>query len=60
MKLSKPLIILIVVGLPIGWFALDVGQWLTLANVKAEQSHLNVLIQQSPWLARAIFFVLIY
>ena len=56
MKRSKSLILGLIIGVFVLWFIFDLGHLLTLANAKAEQTHLQRLIHQSPWLASAAFF----
>lgn len=54
---KKKLVVLVIIAtLLVLWFALDLGQFLTLDNVKAQQQTLLTLIEQHFVLASALYF----
>lgn len=58
MTLRKSLLLGLLVLLIAGFFALDLGHYLTLASLKAQQAALQAQVAASPWLAAASFFAL--
>jgi uncharacterized membrane protein YraQ (UPF0718 family) len=41
-----------------GFFIFDLGQYLSLASLNAQQASLNAQVVAHPWLAAGLFFVL--
>ena len=58
MTLRKSLLLGLLVLLIAGFFALDLGHYLTLASLKDQQAALQAQVAASPWLAAAAFFAL--
>jgi pyruvate/2-oxoglutarate dehydrogenase complex dihydrolipoamide dehydrogenase (E3) component/uncharacterized membrane protein YdjX (TVP38/TMEM64 family) len=56
MNLRKSLLLGLIVLLISGFFALDLGHYLTLANLKAQQAALQAQVAADPLLAAAAFF----
>jgi pyruvate/2-oxoglutarate dehydrogenase complex dihydrolipoamide dehydrogenase (E3) component/uncharacterized membrane protein YdjX (TVP38/TMEM64 family) len=56
MNLRKSLLLGLIVLLIAGFFALDLGHYLTLANLKAQQTALQAQVAADPLLAAAAFF----
>lgn len=57
MPVKKILLGLVVVALVTLWFSLDLSQWLTLENAKAQQVALNDYIIENATTASLVFFV---
>ncbi|OOF21155.1 dihydrolipoyl dehydrogenase [Salinivibrio proteolyticus] len=57
MPVKKILLGLVVVALVTLWFSLDLSQWLTLENAKAQQVALNDYIIENATIASLVFFV---
>lgn len=58
MTLRKSLLLGLILLLIAGFFALDLGQYLTLASLKSQQAVLQAQVAASPWLAAGAFFAL--
>jgi pyruvate/2-oxoglutarate dehydrogenase complex dihydrolipoamide dehydrogenase (E3) component/uncharacterized membrane protein YdjX (TVP38/TMEM64 family) len=56
MNLRKTLLLGLIVLLIAGFFALDLGHYLTLASLKAQQASLQAQVAADPLLAAAAFF----
>jgi pyruvate/2-oxoglutarate dehydrogenase complex dihydrolipoamide dehydrogenase (E3) component/uncharacterized membrane protein YdjX (TVP38/TMEM64 family) len=56
MNLRKSLLLGLIVLLIAGFFALDLGHYLTLASLKAQQASLQAQVSDEPLLAAAAFF----
>ncbi|MBX9914714.1 MAG: FAD-dependent oxidoreductase [Pseudomonadaceae bacterium] len=56
MNLRKSLLLSLIVLLIAGFFALDLGQYLTLASLKAQQASLQAQVTGNPLVAAAAFF----
>ncbi len=57
MDLRKGILLLVVGLLILSFFLFDVGSFLTLENLKAQQDGLNGWREQSPWTSVMVFFV---
>jgi len=57
MDLRKGILLLVVGLLILSFFLFDVGSFLTLENLKAQQDGLNGWREQSPWTSAMVFFV---
>lgn len=57
MPVKKILLGLVVVALVTLWFSLDLSQWLTLENAKAQQVTLNDYIIENATTASLVFFI---
>jgi len=57
MDLRKGILLLVVGLLILSFFLFDVGSFLTLENLKAQQDGLNGWREQSPWTSALVFFV---
>ncbi len=58
MNTRKALLLGLLVLLMAGFFIFDLGQYLSLASLKAQQASLNAQVAAHPWLAAGLFFVL--
>ena len=58
MNKRKALLLSLVVLLIAGFFIFDLGQYLSLASLKAQQASLNAEVVAHPWLAAGLFFLL--
>lgn len=58
MTLRKSLLLGLILLLLASFFAFDLGQYLTLASLKAQQSALQAQVAADPWLAAGAFFAL--
>lgn len=58
MTLRKSLLLGLILLLLSSFFAFDLGQYLTLASLKAQQSALQAQVAADPWLAAGAFFAL--
>lgn len=56
MTLRKSLLLGLILLLLASFFAFDLGQYLTLASLKAQQSALQAQVAADPWLAAGAFF----
>lgn len=56
MTLRKSLLLGLILLLLASFFAFDLGQYLTLASLKAQQSALQAQVAAEPWLAAGAFF----
>ena len=56
MTLRKSLLLGLILLLLASFFAFDLGQYLTLASLKAQQSALQAQVAAEPWLAAGVFF----
>ncbi|MGV8892509.1 MAG: FAD-dependent oxidoreductase [Burkholderiaceae bacterium] len=56
--MKRILLVLLIVGLVIGFFAFDLDRFLTLESLKQSQGDFAALKAQSPWLVTAIAFAL--
>ena len=57
MSLGKIGVLLAVVALAAAFFIFDLGQYLTLDYLKAEQANLAAQVDADPWLAAGVFFL---
>ena len=58
MTLRKSLLLGLILLLLASFFVFDLGQYLTLASLKAQQSALQAQVAADPWLAAGAFFAL--
>ena len=58
MNTRKALLLGLLVLLMAGFFIFDLGPYLSLASLKAQQASLNARAAAHPWLAAGLFFVL--
>jgi len=56
MTLRKSLLLGLILLLLASFFAFDLGQYLTLASLKAQQGALQAQVAAEPWLAAGVFF----
>ncbi|MEL7560026.1 FAD-dependent oxidoreductase [Stutzerimonas chloritidismutans] len=57
MNSRKVALIALVLVLLAGFFVFDVGQYLTLDALKAQQAALDAQVQAHPWVAGSVFFI---
>ena len=58
MKSHKLLLVAVIVILVVGFFALDLGRYLTLDYFKSQQATIAAYFQAHPWQTTAIFFAI--
>ncbi|WP_439887058.1 FAD-dependent oxidoreductase [Pseudomonas sp. MBLB4123] len=57
MNPRKLLLVAVILGLIAAFFAFDLGQYLSLEVLKAQQAALNAQVAASPWQAAGLFFL---
>jgi len=57
MNTRKLLLFSVILALVFSFFVLDLGDYLTLANLKAQQEALNAQVAANPWQAAGLFFL---
>ena len=57
-KHAKWLLGLIAIAAVIAFFYFDLGQWLSLGNLKAQRDALSLIVKDNFWLAILVFFLL--
>ncbi|POA77480.1 FAD-dependent oxidoreductase [Pseudomonas sp. DP16D-R1] len=58
MNVRKLLVLAVIFGLIASFFALDLGEYLNLSTLKAQQAALNAQVEANPFLIGGIFFLL--
>jgi Pyruvate/2-oxoglutarate dehydrogenase complex, dihydrolipoamide dehydrogenase (E3) component, and related enzymes len=58
MKISKVLLVVLIAALVIGFFAFDLGKYLSLPYLKSQQAAIDTYFQANPWKTTGIFFAL--
>ena len=56
--MKKPILVLVILGLVVGFFAFDLGQYLSLENIKAQQQGISDYYQSNRTLALILYFVI--
>jgi pyruvate/2-oxoglutarate dehydrogenase complex dihydrolipoamide dehydrogenase (E3) component/uncharacterized membrane protein YdjX (TVP38/TMEM64 family) len=58
MNTRKFALLIVIAALVTGFFAFDLGQYLSLANLQVQQAALHAQVTANPWLAGGLYFVL--
>ena len=56
--MKKPILVAIILGLIVGFFALDLGQYLSLENIKAQQQDISDYYEANRTMALVLYFVI--